>query len=82
MRMIKNNSDVDNFNVSDDDNSKFICIYKMAVTRFQEGNFSLTSFNFNSKEFKDLMEKDNSLIQHNSKLERVLGYNYDHNKIY
>ena len=26
------------------------------------------------------MEKNNSLTQHNSKFERILGYNYDPNK--
>ena len=52
----------------------------MAVTRLQEGNFSLRSRNSNSKELKVLMEKDNSLTQHNSKFGRVLGYNYDLSK--
>ena len=75
MRMIKNNFYIDN-----DDNSKLMYIYKMAVTRLQEGNFSLKSCNSNSKELKTLMEKDNSLTQHNSKFERVIGYNYDPNK--
>ena len=55
-------------------------IYKMAITRFQEGNFSLRSCNSNSKELKVLMKKDNLLTQHNSKFEIVLGYNYNPNK--
>ena len=67
---------VDNLIVSDDDNSKLMYIYKMAVTRLQEGNFSLRSCNSNSKELKALMEKDNSITQHilNSKesLERTM----------
>ena len=65
---------------SDDDNSKPVYIYKMAVTRLQEGNFKLRFCNSNSKELKARMEKDNSLTQQNSKFERVLGYNYDPNK--
>ena len=69
--MIKNNFYIDN-----DDNSKLVYIYKMAVTRSQEGNFSLRSCNSSSEELKALMEKDNSLTQHNSKFERVFGYNY------
>ena len=76
----KNNFYVDNLIVSDDDNSKLMYIYKMAVTRLPEGNFSLRSCDSNSKELKALMEKNNSLTQHNSKFERVLGYNYDPNK--
>ena len=78
--MIKHNFYVDNLIVSDDDNSKAMYIYKMAVTRWQERNFSLRSCNSNSKELKAQMEKGNSFIQHNSKFERVLGYNYDPNK--
>ena len=66
--------------VSDDNNSKLMYIYKMAVTRLQKGNFALRSCNYNSKELKALMEKDNSLTQQNSKFERVLGYNYDPKK--
>ena len=69
-----------NLIVSDIDNSQLMYIYKMAVTRLQEGNFSLGSCNSNSTELKTLMEKDNPLTQHNSKSERVLGYNYDPNK--
>ena len=74
MRIIKNNFYVDNLIVSDNDNSKLMYIYKIAVNRLQEGNFSLRSCNSNSKELKAPMEKDNSLIQYNSKFERVLGY--------
>ena len=59
--MIKNNFYVDNLIVSDDDNSKLIYIYKMAIARLQEGNLSLRSCNSNSKELKALMEKYNSL---------------------
>ena len=80
MRMIKNNFYIDNLIVSYDDNCKLMYIDKMAVTRLREEIFSLRSCNSNSKELKALMEKDNSLIQHNSKFERVLGYNYDPNK--
>ncbi len=80
MKMIKKNIYIDNLIVSDDDHSKLMYIYKMAVTRLQEGNFSLRSCDSNSKELKALMEKDNSLTQHNSKFERVVGYNYDSNK--
>ena len=79
-RIIKNDFYVDNLIVSDDNNSKFMYIYKMSVTRLQEGHFLLRSCNSNSKELKVLMEKDNSLTQHNSKFERVLRYNYDPNK--
>ena len=66
--MIKNNFYEDNLIVSDDDNSKLMYIYKMAIIRLQ------------IEESKSLMEKDNSLTQHNSKFERVLEYNYDPNK--
>ena len=52
----------------------------MAVTRLQERNFSLRSCNSNPKESKALMEKNNSLTQHNTKFERVVGYNYVPNK--
>ena len=80
MRMIKNIFYEDNLIVSDDDNNKLMYIYKMAVTRLLEGNFLLRSCNSNSKVLKALMEKDNSLTQHNSKFEKFLGYNYDLNE--
>ena len=80
MRIIQNNFYIENLIVSDDDNSKLMYIYKMVVNRLQEGHFLSRSCNSNSKELKAMMEKDNSLIQHNSKFERVFWYNYDPNK--
>ena len=80
MRMIKNIFYEDNLIVSDDNNIKLMYIYKMAVTRLKEGNFLLRFCNSNSKVLKALMEKDNSLTQHNSKFERILGYNNDPSK--
>ena len=54
---------------------------KTIVVRLQEENFLLRSHNSNSQKLKALMEKkDNSLVQHNSEFERVLGYNYNPNK--
>ena len=75
MRMIENKFYPDNLIVSNDDKRKLMYIYEMAVTRLQEGDFSLRSCNSNSKDLKALMEMDNSLIQHNSKFKRILGYN-------
>ena len=47
MRMIKNNFYIDNLIVSDDDNSKLMYIYKMAVIRFQEENLvKILQFHF------------------------------------
>lgn len=78
--MTKNNFYVDNLTITDDNISELVHIYKTAIARLQEGNFSLRSCNSNSKQLKTMTIKDNSLVQHNSEFERILWYNYDPTK--
>lgn len=80
MRMIKNNFYVDNMNVTDDDVGKLVHVYKTAIAILQELNFSLIPCNSNSSELETLMKENNSLVQHKSEFERVLGYNYNSSK--
>lgn len=69
-----------NLIVTNDDIDKLIHIYKTAIARLKEGNFTLKSCNSNLEQLKTLLIEENTLVQHNSGSERFLGYNYDPEK--
>lgn len=58
--MIKSNFYVDNLIVMDDNIDRLKYVYKTAIDRLQEGNFSLRSCNSNTKELRKLMMEDST----------------------
>ena len=52
-------------------------LYKKCYDRMKEGGFVLRSWNSNSSEFREVLKRENKFVEHNSNLEKVLGYKFD-----
>ena len=75
--MLKNNFYVDNLIKSHNCPRRLQSLYQEAVKIMSEGGILLRSCNSNNTELRSQMNKDGSLVVHDSPWEKVLGYLYN-----
>ena len=73
--MLNNNFYVDNLIKTINSLERLVALYKESKVRMSKGNFDL-KYNTNVPQLRDEMIRDHNFVEHGSKTEKVLGYEY------
>ena len=79
-KILENNFYVDNLIVTSNELGELHELYNLCYNRMKEGGFTLRSWNSNSIELREILEKDGRLVEHGCTEEKVLGYRYNVDK--
>ncbi|XP_076039460.1 uncharacterized protein LOC143024532 [Oratosquilla oratoria] len=70
---------VDNLIFTGNNFKEMTDLYRLCYERMSLGGFILRSWNSNSLELRQLIEKDGKLVEHSNETEKILGYRFNPN---